>query len=125
MPTKKNDESSERVIDKLDMLKDHIDEHLGEVKTRLNTMDGRLNNLDVTSGKQQVILDEHVKRTNLLESKMEDDKKALKEELKPLHTQATQIKLAVKIAGAFIAAGGLGGGGFFIRHFFAAFFGGH
>lgn len=38
---------------------------------KLESIDKRLDSVDVTLGKQSIILDEHVKRTNLLEKKME------------------------------------------------------
>lgn len=38
---------------------------------KLDKIIDRMNNIDVTLGKQSVILEEHVKRTNLLESKLQ------------------------------------------------------
>lgn len=38
---------------------------------KLDKIIDRMNNIDVTLGKQSVILEEHVKRTNLLEKKLE------------------------------------------------------
>lgn len=40
------------------------------VEDKLDKMTDRLSNIDVTLAKQSVILEEHVKRTNLLEAKL-------------------------------------------------------
>jgi hypothetical protein len=55
--------------------------------------------MDITLVKQQGILDEHVKRTNLLEDK-----------IKPFEIRETQVKLLLKIGAGLLAlgAGGIG-----------------
>lgn len=132
---KKTDPTYDLIDQKLDLFKEHFDNHLGNVNKTLERMDGRLDNLDVTAGKQQTILDEHVKRTNLLEGKLEEERKAIAEklaaerkqtaeELEPLKTQSTQVKLLIKVGAAIAAAGGLGGAGFGIKQLVAAIFGG-
>lgn len=52
------------LIDKMDGLDGKIDK-----------MDTRLDSVDITLAKQSVILDEHVKRSNMLEAQMEPVKK--------------------------------------------------
>lgn len=134
MPTKK-DPSFELLEQKLDLFKDHFDGHMGTVGKTLERMDDRLDRVDVTLGKQQTTLDEHVKRTNLLEDKLEQERKDIAdklaaerkqtaEELEPLKVQSTQVKLLIKVGAAIAAAGGLGGAGFGIKQLIAAIFGG-
>lgn len=40
------------------------------VEDKIDKIIDRINNIDVTLGKQSIILEEHIKRTNLLESKI-------------------------------------------------------
>lgn len=41
------------------------------MEDKLDKIMERINNIDVTLGKQSVILEEHVRRTNILEKKLE------------------------------------------------------
>lgn len=109
MPRKKDD-PMDRVEMKLDLFKDHFDDHMRTVGDKLEKMDNRLDNVDVTMVKQQVVLDEHVRRTNLLEEKTEAAKKELEEKIEPLKNQSSQIKLFLKIGAALLGAGGAGFG---------------
>ena len=91
-------------------------ETLNKIDSKLDKLDDRLDEQGKTLVKQQAILDEHVKRTNLLEDKIASDVKQVKEAL-PDAVQA-QIKLArnkfliqaLKIAGIVVGtgAGGMG-----------------
>ena len=115
---KKSDPTYGLLEQKLDIFKDHFDGHMENVGKTLERMDDRLDKVDVTLGKQQVTLEDHVKRTNLLEDK-------LAREIEPLKVQSAQVKLLMKIGAAVIAAGGLGGAGFGIKQLIVAIFGGH
>lgn len=46
------------------------DKRLNRIEEKLDTITDRLASIDVTLAKQSVILDEHVKRSNLLEAKL-------------------------------------------------------
>lgn len=59
---------------------------------KLDKVVERIGNIDVTLGKQSVILDEHVKRTNLLEAKIE-----------PIEKHVIMVNGVLKLIG--IAAG--------------------
>lgn len=117
MPTKKNlgnDVLLDRIETKLDLFKEHFDEHIGRVTVRLDKMDERIDESNVVAAKQCGVLEEHVKRTNLLEKKLEED-------VGPLKAQGAQIKLMLKIATAILGAGGAGLG---IKELIALFTGG-
>lgn len=89
-------------------------ETLNRLDGKLDKLDDRLDKVDNTMIRQQSILDEHVRRTNLLETKMEADAKALKIELPAViqeHIKTERNKLVLKvlkITGA-LAATGTGG----------------
>lgn len=131
---KKPDPTYALIDQKLDLFKEHFDTHMGTVGKTLEKVDGRLDTIDVTLGKQQTVLEEHVKRTNLLEEardldrkdiaeKLVAERKIVTEELEPLKVQSTQVKLLMKIGLAIVAAGGLGGAGFGIKQLIMAVFG--
>ena len=67
-------------------------ETLTRIDQKIDKLDDRLDEQGKTLIKQQAILDEHVKRTNLLEDKIASDVKQVKEAL-PEAVQA-QIRLA-------------------------------
>jgi Skp family chaperone for outer membrane proteins len=130
MPTKKDD-GYERLADKLDLIKEHIDDKLKTIDTRLEKIDARLekgddrlDSIDKTGSANAAVLAEHVKRSNLLEEKMESDRKSVSTELAPIKTHVTQVKFVMKILGALAAAGGLGGAGIGIKELLKALFGG-
>lgn len=58
---------------------------------KLDEMDKRIDNIDITLAKQHVSLEEHIKRTNLLE-----------EQLKPVNKHVDMVNGALKLLG-FIA----------------------
>jgi len=103
MPVKKSNEVLEVKIDSLsDLLRDHInneDNSLNRLSDKIDKLDVRLDSMDVTLGKQQVSLDEHVKRTNLLEEKVV-----------PIESQGKQLKLLVTVVkwAAIVAVAGTG-----------------
>jgi archaellum component FlaC len=66
---------------------------LDRFENKIDSIHDRLGSIDVTLAKQSVILDEHVKRTNLLEQKLE-----------PVETYIKTIKSVVKII-SFIGMG--------------------
>lgn len=107
MATKKKDPTIERVEAKLDILKEHFDSHMLNVIQHLDRNDNRLGSVDVTLVKQQAILDEHVRRTDVLEKKVDEDRKILQASLDPLKEQGAQISLIMKILVGLL---GLGGG---------------
>lgn len=49
----------------------NIDDRLDSIDDSLKEIKESLNEMNVTSVKQQIILEEHIRRTNLLELKME------------------------------------------------------
>jgi len=72
-----------------------MSDKIDRVLEKLDTLDGRVDNIDVTMAKQSVILDEHVRRTNILE-----------EELRPIKKHVGMVNAIVKI---LIGVGGLVG----------------
>jgi len=120
---KKPVQTYDLIDQKLDLFKEHFDNRMGMVGKTLERMDERLDRVDVTMGKQQGILEEHVRRTNLLEEKIDDERKSIEEKVEPFKTQHVQVKLLMKIGVAIIAAGGLGGAGFGIKQLISAIFG--
>lgn len=72
-PRKKNDDFAD--------LKSHIDSRFGELNEKFTSLDVRMADANVTLKNQQYILDEHVRRTNLLEEKLERTEEALEEKL--------------------------------------------
>jgi hypothetical protein len=95
-----------------------VAESLSRIDGKLDKLDDRLDEQGKTLAKQQVVLEEHVKRSNLLEAKIDLETKQIKETL-PKEVEA-QIKLqrnkflinALKILGVIA---GTGGGGMAIK----------
>lgn len=107
MSPKKDAGSIDVLAAKLDGFKESIDGHMHAVNEKLERLDSRLDSVDLTLVKQQIILEEHVKRTNLLEDKVETDKTNLDDKLKIFSTRETQMKLLTKVAmGIIIFSGG-------------------
>lgn len=96
---------------------------LSRMDGKLDKLDDRMDGMAGTLIKQQASLDEHVKRSNLLEEKIELETKKITEAL-PREVEA-QIKLArnkflinaLKVGGV---VAGLGGGGFGIKQLITA-----
>ncbi len=68
---------------------------LKRLEDKIDKIDSRLDNVDITLAKQSVVLEVHVKRTNLLE-----------EAIKPLSVHVSMINGALKLLGvlAMVAA---------------------
>lgn len=58
------------------------------VLNKLDEMDKRIDSIDITLAKQHVSLEEHIKRTNLLEMKLE-----------PIDTHVKSVNAVLKFAG--------------------------
>jgi predicted oxidoreductase len=90
---------------------------LTRIDGKLDKLDDRMDGMSTTLVKQQDILDEHVKRSNLLEQKIDLETKKIVEAL-PKEVEA-QIKLqrtkfiinALKVGGVIAGLGGGGWGG--------------
>ena len=67
---------------------DDIKKQLTKISEKLETIDGRINTIDVTLAKQHVSLDEHIRRTEILESKLE-----------PIDTHVKMVNGALKLIG--------------------------
>lgn len=80
------------------------DELLGKIEKKIDKIDDRLNSIDITMVRQQVILDEHVKRSNTLEGLYHNIKE---KDIEPLKNELNQIKGIFKfitMGSAFISA---------------------
>lgn len=65
------------------------------VLDRLDSIDSRLNNVDKTLVKQEMNLDEHMKRSDNLEEMIN----LVKNDLKPVETHVKSVNLILKILG--------------------------
>lgn len=95
-----------------------IVETLNRMDDKLDRLDGRLDSMDTTLVKQQAILDEHVRRTNLLEGKISADTAAIRESL-PKNIE-DQIRLArnkflISVLKVLGVVAGTGAGGVAIK----------
>ena len=144
MPRKTNIES------KIDMLTELMrDSHrdtksaLEKLDAKVEKIDSRVDNLDVTVGKQAVTLqsqqrslDEHIRRTNILEDKVESEvskvfrkidhhEAEMSKKIAPLKTTDTKIKVILKIVGVVLGSGAAAGGaGLGLSKLIAVIFGG-
>lgn len=66
-----------------------------QVFNKLDTLDKNVDSINVTLAKQSVILDEHVKRTNLLE-----------EDLEPIRVHVNRVNSIIAFLGALLASAG-------------------
>lgn len=103
-------DATDRVETKLDMFKEHFDSHMEDISGEFKEIKSRINNMDSSLMKQQVLLDESTRRTNLLELKLQEDKRSFESKIVPLNAQHTQIKLAIKILAGLLSVGGAGFG---------------
>ena len=96
---------------------------LNRMDGKLDKLDDRLDNVGQTLVRQQASLDEHIKRTNLLETKIEADASALKVKLEKdvenllASKRQKSLMLGLKILGGVAATGG---GGVLIKNLVAA-----
>lgn len=63
---------------------------MDEIKQEMNEIRKSLHSVDITLAKQQVSLDEHIRRTNLLEEYVKEDK----EQFQIITKHITQVKFA-------------------------------
>ena len=97
-------------------------ETLSRMDSKLDKLDDRMDGMSSTLVKQQSSLDEHIRRTNLLEIKIDQETRVLRDvipEAVQKELAADKVKtwearkkialMVVKVAGA---VAGLGGGGF-------------
>lgn len=112
MPTKKKraGQSIYRVEEKLDLFKEHFDSHMMNVNKKIDNVEDRFGKVEITLVKQQSILDEHVRRTNILEDKVDSEKKILQDSLEPIKAQGAQMSILIKILAGILGAGGAGFG---------------
>lgn len=135
-------ESDGRVETKLDMFIEHVTKHGDRVDEVLTKLDGRLDSIDVTLGQQNTVLGhqhlslvEHVKRSDLIErrleleveklnKKVEEETKAITKKLEPVNDHVTKMKIFIKIVVGVLGAGGAGAGaGFGLKKLFEAIMG--
>lgn len=96
---------------------------LSRIDGKLEKIDDRLDEQGKILITQQGILDEHVRRTNLLEDKIAADVKAVKEQLpKEIseHLKAERISLAKTGLKVFGVVAALGSGGFGLKELISA-----
>ena len=60
----------------------------------------KISNIDITLAKQQASLDEHIRRTEIAESHIDD----IKEDLKPVHAHINMVQGGLKVIMAIGAA---------------------
>ena len=101
---------NENVEAKLDLLKEHFDSHMMKVNNRIENLDDRFDGFEKTFVKQQAILDEHVRRTNLLEERSNEDRKSLEQTLSPIKEKTAEFSLLLRIILALLGATGTGFG---------------
>lgn len=125
-----------RVESKVDLIKEHIEQHMSTITAKMEKFDERLDKIDVLGVKNSAILDEHVRRTDLLEKKLDVDKNKLEGDIKsfekkydddmsPLKAQQNQFKVVMKVMiGIIVAAGAAGGGAVGLKKILELFLGG-
>ena len=74
-------------------MKDTVD----RIEGKLDKISDRLNSIDVTLAKQEITLDIHVKRTNLLESKID-----------PMESRWSNLLGVIKLVGFIAVLAGIG-----------------
>lgn len=72
-----------------------MEQHLLEIKTKLYEMDKKLDEMQLIQVKQQVILDEHIARTSLLEEAVEK----MDNRLRPIENHVFGINTIGKFLG--------------------------
>lgn len=107
MVARKNNSSALEV--KFDMFQKHLENHLERVDKSLvkvdhkvDELDKRLDRIENNGIKNTVVLEEHVRRTNLLEESLKKES----ERITPLETQSATFKMILKI---LVATGAVGG----------------
>lgn len=80
---------------------------MDDIRHKLNNIDKNIGEINVTLAKQSVLLDEHIKRTNLLEAQVQVNSKAVSEAqggIKMLHVISIVITITMAIV-AVLAKG--------------------
>ena len=72
-----------------------MEEKLGRIMDKIDSIDSSLNEMSITLAKQEVSLSEHIKRSNLLEERIE----ILREEMKPVEKHVMYMHGALKALG--------------------------
>jgi len=97
----------------------HNEKTDGRIETQLDAINEHLFGIKQILGAQQSSIDEHIRRTNLLEEKIEGETKQIKSELKPILDQGQQFQGFLKFGKAALKVGGLiaalSAGGFGIK----------
>lgn len=117
--TKRRQRTDNSLEIKLDLFKEHFDEHFQNINSKLGSIDARLDGMDKVSVEQHAVLKEHVRRTDLLEKHVEITRKQTDEKIEPIRDHVKRIetiwdlsnrfgKVAIKIILAGIALGGTG-----------------
>lgn len=93
------------------------DELIKMLSSRLDRIDGHTRemaahgaNVDVTLARQAVLLEEHIRRTNLLEQRVEQEARDAAETLAPIKRHVEGLQFLLKVVGAATAVVGLIGG---------------
>lgn len=112
MPVKKKQSGLSAIETKLDLFKEHLDSHMQSLGQRLERVDIKIEDVNITLAEQKIILDEHIRRTNILEDKFEEEKRASQSEIQPLKVHSENMKLMMKV---LIASAGVSGAGLGIK----------
>lgn len=91
---------------------------LSRMESKLDKLDDRLDGVDKTLIEQKGILDEHVRRTDLLEKKIEADVRSVRDALpKDVEEQIRlqRNKFLINVAKVLGVVAGLGGGGLGVK----------
>jgi len=72
-----------------------MEEKLGRIMDKIDSIDSSLNDMAITLAKQEVSLAEHIKRSNLLEERLE----LLREEMRPVEKHVFYMHGALKALG--------------------------
>lgn len=83
-----------------------MSDKIDKVLEKLDKIDERVDRIDVTMAKQEVVLEEHVRRTNILQDRVEKHEAKIEEDLKPIKKHVVMVNAIVKI---LVAVAGLAG----------------
>lgn len=72
-----------------------MDEKLTRIESKIDKLDSRLDIIDITTAKQEINIHEHIRRTNLLEERVEQ----IREELKPVEIHVHYMHGTLKAIG--------------------------
>ena len=69
---------------------------LEQIETKIDKLDNRLDSIDITLAKQHVVLEEHIKRTEILEK-----------DVAPIKTHVAKVEGALKLVGILSLIAGI------------------